>query len=147
MTEAALVACLAATLFMVGVTWFVQVVHYPLLAEVAPDSFSPIHDAHSRRTTLVVAVPMLVELVSAVLLAFSPPDGLEILALSGALLAVSVWVVTLVWAAPTHSALGREGSDPALFLRLKRASLVRTWLWTFHGVVILSIVATVIDLA
>lgn len=146
MTGAALVACVAATLFMVGLTWFVQIVHYPLLAEIGPESFGDLHETHSRRTTWVVALPMLVELASSLVLAISPPEGLGTLAVVGAVLAVSVWAVTLAWAAPTHSAIGRAGPDPALFARLDRASLVRSWLWTFHGVVVLAMVAEVIDL-
>lgn len=146
MTGVALVACVAATLFMVGVTWFVQIVHYPLLAEIGPESFKTLHEAHSRRTTWVVALPMVVELASSLVLAVNPPDGLGMLAVVGAVLAVAAWSVTLAWAAPTHSAIGREGPDPALFARLDRASLVRSWLWTSHGVVVLAMVAVVIDL-
>lgn len=145
MTEAFLVACVASTLFMVGLTWFIQIVHYPLFAQVGPDAFTSFHEAHSRRTTWVVALPMLVELVSSLMLAISPPNGLGALALIGAIMAVSVWVVTLVWAAPTHSAIGRDGLDEALLARLNRASLVRTWLWTFHGVVVLVMVADLIE--
>ena len=146
MTEVALVACLAATLFMVGLTWFVQAVHYPLFVEVGEDRFSTYHEMHSRRVTWVVVVPMVVELVSAVALAIDPPEGLGTLAVVGAVLAVLAWVVTLAWAAPTHGAIGRRGLEPSLLRRLDRASLVRSWIWTAHGAVLLVIVTRVIDL-
>lgn len=146
MTAVALVACVGATLFMVGLTWFVHVVHYPLFSEVGSESFSPYHDLHSIRTTWVVAVPMLVELVSSVVLAIDPPDGQGTLALIGAALAVAIWGVTLAWAAPTHGSIGREGPTDALLNRLNRASWVRTWLWTAHGVVVLVMVAGVMEL-
>ena len=68
MTEAVLVACVGSTLFMVGLTWFVQVVHYPLFSRVDPDSFPAYHEEHSARTTWVVAAPMLIELASSVAL-------------------------------------------------------------------------------
>lgn len=145
MTEALLVSSLAATLFMVGLTWFVQVVHYPLFSLVGSERFSSFHESHSTRTTWVVAVPMLVELISSVALAFDPPAGEGMLAAAGAVLAVSVWAVTLFWAAPTHSAIGSRGLTQALQRRLGQASLVRTWLWTFHGVVVLAIVTRVIE--
>lgn len=145
MTEALLVACVAATLFMVGLSWFVQIVHYPLFTEVGSGSFASYHESHSVRTTWVVAAPMVVELISSLALAFDPPAGLEVPALTGALLAVSTWVVTAAWAAPAHSAIGRQGLTPALVRRLHRASLVRTWLWTFHGVVVLVMVGDLID--
>jgi hypothetical protein len=55
-----LLAHLAATLFMIGVIWFVQVVHYPLFSRVGPEKFSLYSEAHSRLTTYVVGPPMLV---------------------------------------------------------------------------------------
>ena len=58
-----LLAHVAATLFMVGVIWFVQVVHHPLFSRVGPEKFSLYSEAHSRLTTYVVGPPMLVEAV------------------------------------------------------------------------------------
>ncbi len=55
-----LLAHLAATLFMIGVIWFVQVVQYPLFSRVGPEKFSLYSEAHSRLTTYVVGPPMLV---------------------------------------------------------------------------------------
>ncbi|HEY6752067.1 MAG TPA: hypothetical protein VI027_12180 [Rubrobacteraceae bacterium] len=52
---------LAATLFMVGVVWFVQVVHYSLLARVDREGFALHSGAHSRLTSYVVRPPMLIE--------------------------------------------------------------------------------------
>ena len=59
---------LAATLVMVGVIWYVQLVHYPLMARVATTSFPEFHNEHTRRTGWVVIGPMLVEAATAVLL-------------------------------------------------------------------------------
>ena len=56
-----LLANLGATLFMVGVIWFVRVVHYPLFSRVGGESFALYSEAHSRLTTYVVGSPMLVE--------------------------------------------------------------------------------------
>jgi hypothetical protein len=39
---------------MVGVIWFVQVVHYPLFAAVGRDGFADYELAHQRRTAFVV---------------------------------------------------------------------------------------------
>ena len=50
-----------ATLFMVGVIWFVQVVHYPLFSRAGLEKVSLYSEAHSRLTTYVVGPPMLVE--------------------------------------------------------------------------------------
>ena len=58
----------AATLALVGLIWFVQVVHYPLFAKVGSSSFADYEQSHQRRTTLVVAPLMLVEAATAIAL-------------------------------------------------------------------------------
>jgi len=55
MIEVLLVAHAAATLVMVGVIWFVQVVHYPLMARVSASEFAAYEREHQNRTTFVVA--------------------------------------------------------------------------------------------
>jgi delta 1-pyrroline-5-carboxylate dehydrogenase len=52
---------LAATRFIVGVVWFVQVVHYSLLARVDREGFALHCGVHSRLTSYVVRPPMLIE--------------------------------------------------------------------------------------
>jgi hypothetical protein len=52
---------LMSALFMTGLIWFVQAVHYPLLTSFGADS-TAYQSAHMRRTTQVVAAPMLAEL-------------------------------------------------------------------------------------
>jgi hypothetical protein len=47
----------AATLFMTGVIWFVQVVHYPLMARVGAAGFPDYEAAHARLTGYVVVGP------------------------------------------------------------------------------------------
>jgi hypothetical protein len=66
----------AATLSMTGLIWFVQVVHYPLMARVGRVGFADYEAAHTRRTTWVVAPPMLIEGFTAVVLLLRPPPGI-----------------------------------------------------------------------
>ena len=40
-----------ATLFMVGLIWFVQIVHYPLYANVGREQFPEYEALHNRMTT------------------------------------------------------------------------------------------------
>jgi hypothetical protein len=47
----------AATLFLTGLIWVIQVVHYPLMSRVAKERFPEFHGQHSRRIgSLVIAV-------------------------------------------------------------------------------------------
>jgi len=43
-----------ATLFMVGMIWFVQTVHCPLFANVGSEHFKTYEELHQRLTTWVV---------------------------------------------------------------------------------------------
>lgn len=132
---------------MLGVAWFVEVVHYPLFAKVGRAEFRSYHSEHSSRTSLVVVVPMIVELVSSIWLAFDPPtssngDPLTALAIAGAILALGTWLVTFGGAVPAHQAL-EPGFDSAIHRRLMRSNLVRTILWTAHGMVVVRLLASV----
>jgi hypothetical protein len=142
--NAVLLANVAATLIMVGVAWYVQVVHYPLFARVGEAGFAVFHESHSSRTSAVVIPPMLVEILTSFALVFDPPAGRAGLTVAGAGLALGTWVVTGP-AAALHSRIGREGPQPALLSSLVRVNLVRTLLWSAHGVIVLLLVSAAIQ--
>ncbi len=130
-----LIICAAATWFMAGLHWFVQVVHYPLFAQVGEERFLEYHRLHSERTTLVVLPPMAVELVTAGwLLLAQPPGTSNALLVAGFALAVLTWATTGLLAVPRHTELG-AGLDLRVLRRLIGASWVRTVAWTAHGVI------------
>jgi hypothetical protein len=99
MATALFVAHLAVTLFMAGVIWFVQIVHYPLFRFVGNSEFARYEAAHIFWTTWVVAPPMLTELTTAVLLLLFKPKGTSdgILWLNLALLS-AIWLSTAFFA-------------------------------------------------
>jgi hypothetical protein len=134
---ALLLANAAATLFMTGVTWFVQVVHYPLFAAVSSDRFSAYHDAHSRLTTFVVLPPMAIELLTSFGLLFERPAGVSVaLAAAGAGLAAATWLSTALIQIPQHGALSPDGVSG-----LVTGSWVRTIAWSAHSAVVLAMLA------
>jgi hypothetical protein len=139
-----LLAHLAATLFMVGVVWFVQVVHYPLFSRVGSEKFSLYSEAHSRLTTYVVGPPMLVEAATALLLVFSRPDGVPLAAaLIGLALVAVVWLSTVLLQVPRHTALG-SGFDRRAWSGLVLSNWVRTVAWSARGVLVLWMAARAI---
>jgi hypothetical protein len=142
---AVLLANAVSTFFMLGLTWFVQVVHYPLFPLVGREQFPRYHDLHSSLTTWVVLPPMAVELLSSVLLAVEPPSGESGLALAGAVLAVLIWTLTALAAAPAHGRIGRNGLDDDSLRSLLAISWVRTLLWSAHAAVVVLLLAAVID--
>ena len=136
-------AHLAATLFMVGVIWFVQVVHYPLFARVGSEGFAPYSEAHSRLTTYVVGPPMLVEAATALFLVFRRPEGVPLAAvLVGLVLVAVVWLSTALLQVPRHTALG-SGFDHAARSGLVLSNWVRTAAWSTRGLLVLWMAARV----
>lgn len=134
---AILLATAAATMFMTGVGWFVQVVHYPLLRYVGAEAFDSFHDAHSRLTTRVVLAPMVVELAgSAVLVAQRPAQIGPGLAWAGLALAAATWVSTVAVQMPQHRRLTPDGVTV-----LVAGSWLRTLSWTAHSGVVLAMLA------
>lgn len=94
---------LASCLYMVGVIWFVQIVHYPLFASVGSAEFPFYERRHAAITTWVVAPPMLIEGMTALLLFWFRPAGLSNWLLWTCLALLSViWISTALVQVPCH---------------------------------------------
>lgn len=123
----------AATLTMVGLIWFVQVVHYPLAAQVGDAAFVAYQKAHMARTSWVVGPPMLAELATTTLLLVHRPPGVPAWApWVGAGLLALVWASTAVFQVPLHSAL-TSGLDLDRVGRLVATNWIRTVGWSLRG--------------
>jgi len=134
--HAVLLLHLAATLFMVGVIWFVQVVHYPLMASVGRAESAAYEQAHTRRTVWVVGPPMLVELVTAMSLLWVRPAGVSLTqSLVGVALLAVVWGSTQFVQVPCHERLSRA-FDPGVHRRLVATNWVRTGAWSLRGLLV-----------
>ena len=137
MTDALLMPVLLThaftTLAMVGLIWFVQIVHYPLMARVGEAQFQAYEHAHTARTTWVVAPLMLAELASAAMLV--PLMGREAMPLtvSGLLALGLIWGSTFLLQVPAHRRL-LGGFDARAHRCLVGTNWVRTVLWSLRGV-------------
>jgi hypothetical protein len=133
MCKELLVVQAAATWFLVGLIWMVQVVHYPLFARVGPAEFPAYHAAHSSLITWVVGPLMLLELCTTLLLLTQWPTSLPgwVAWLGLALLGV-IWLTTLLVSVPLHARLagGFEAQAHAL---LVGTNWIRTLAWTARG--------------
>ena len=126
----------AATWAMVGLIWFVQVVHYPLFASVGTDRFLEYEAAHARRTAYLVAVFMPVELIAGARLAIAGGGTLEWVGLG---LLVALLLSTGLWQALLHGQL-HEGFDAGVHSRLVNGNWLRTTLWSVRGVLVLAMI-------
>ncbi len=129
---------LACTGVMIGIIWFVQVVHYPLMALAGREEYPAYQAAHSRRTTIVVMPPMLLEMGTGVWLALRPsPYFPAAAAWTGLALLAVVWGATFFLQVPEHGRLER-GFDPGAHRRLVRGNWIRTVAWTLRGILVLA---------
>jgi hypothetical protein len=131
-------AHLAGTLFLVGLIWVVQVVHYPLFAQVGAEHFRRYWQGHTRLIMWLVAPSMLIEGVTGVLLFVVRPPGLSLpmLAVAFGLLVLN-WLSTWLIQIPLHERLGQR-FDPATLRRLVLTNWIRTTAWTLRGVLVLA---------
>lgn len=127
---------LAATWFLVGLIWLVQVVQYPLFAAVGREGWPAYHAGHSRLISLIVAPAMGVELLSAVtLLAYRPPAVPAWLVWTGAVAVAALWLSTAFLQVPLHERLS-AGFDPTAARSLVAGNWLRTALWTGRGLLV-----------
>lgn len=122
-----------STLCMTGLIWFVQIVHYPLFADVPEDGFAAYERKHQQRTTWVVAPLMFVELGTAGAIAGGFVPGVpQLWAWGGLVLVVSVWAATFLVSVPLHAKL-EHGKRAAIIRKLVVTNWIRTALWTARG--------------
>ncbi len=120
----------AATWALVGLIWIIQLVHYPLFAQVGRETFQDYHHCHTTQITWVVAPLMFTELATAAWLVFTGSRELWLLAslvpLGGNWL--STWWVQI----PLHEKLAK-GFDEQTHKRLVATNWWRTAAWTLRG--------------
>lgn len=122
---------------MLGVIWFVQVVHYPLFAKTGHAEFSAYEQQHTALTTWVVAPPMLLELATAVLLFWCKQTGVSTGQLSiGLALLVVIWLSTALIQVPCHNRLS-QSFDAAVHRRLVVSNWIRTIAWSLRALLVL----------
>lgn len=124
-----------ATLAMVGLIWFVQVVHYPLFARVGPDTYTAYQSAHMRRTSLVVGPLMLAELATACLILLRSWSSRPV-AIAGLILLAIAWLSTFFLQVPRHATLQR-GFEPHTAASLVSTNWIRTIAWSSRGILAL----------
>ena len=132
---------------MVGLIWFVQIVHYPLHSIVGPGEFEQYQAAHMSRTSLVVVPPMLIELAGAAWFAFNPigteagiPSQVHWLAFG---ILAAVWVSTAFLQVPVHNQLLVEPSAQA-YSSLVNTNWIRTIGWSLRGLIVCWVVMMLI---
>ena len=139
MDEIILMIHTGATLYMVGLIWFVQLVHYPLFAAVGEDGYARYHQAHMARTGWAVGPAMLMEAFTALWLALLLEGHQQDMAWIGLGLVMFIWMVTALFSVPAHGRLA-QAFDPVVHKRLVQTNWLRTVGWSARGILALMMI-------
>ena len=124
----------AASWFMAGLIWTMQVLNYPLLALIDAGDVPRYEQAHNRRFIWLVGPGVAGALASAVVMLGWRPSAVPLAVPVVALVLLAVIVVsTARQGAPSHALLARQ-FDPGVHARLVRTNWIRTTAWTALGV-------------
>ena len=128
---------LGSTLYMVGLIWFVQLVHYPLHGWVGTQTFALYQQKHMQWTSLAVGPAMLIEAATTLFLFLYPMQKLPSWAfLVGLILLGIVWLSTAFLQVPAHNQLLHSFNSSA-HNTLVWSNWIRTIAWTARGALIL----------
>ncbi|WP_409377744.1 hypothetical protein [Balneola sp. MJW-20] len=112
---------------MMGLIWYVQLVHYPGFRFIHPERFDEFHQFHSRFTGIIVAPVMLTELGTSFYL-FLNDTALGYQAI-GFYIVVLIWISTAFLSVPSHKILSGNKNDSEID-KLINTNWIRTGLWT-----------------
>jgi len=122
-----------ASIGMATVIWFVQIVHYPLMAAVGSEHL-PAYALKNRELTTWIVLPLMaLEVFSALALLgvpLSPKSRTRHLV--GLLLLLIVWGVTFFVSVPHHLELS-ERDSPAALSGLVQSNWIRTVAWSVRA--------------
>jgi len=126
-----------ATLFLVGLIWTIQIVHYPLFARVGASNYAAYQTAHMSRITYVVAPVMFLELGAAIYFIFADyelinPNYFRF----GLALVLIIWASTVFVQSPIHGKLA-NAFDADSVNKLLLTNWIRTISWTMRGALVL----------
>jgi hypothetical protein len=129
----------ASTVFLAGVIWTIQVVHYPMFARVDAAGFPAAMADHGRRISGVVVGALGAAGATMVLLLARPPVGVSVGApLVGCGARGAPGGGDARGERPGPPALG-SGFDPSAHARLLATNWLRTSAWTAHAVLAVAI--------
>ena len=145
MLNGILLVNLTATCLMTGIIWFVQHVHYPLLAQVEMGQAVAVAEEHQRRTGHVVALPMAVEGLTTLALLAQQPAGVNwFLPWIGAILLAIALGCTVFLSVPLHAKMATN-PDARVGAKLVATNWPRTFAWSLRAVVCVVMVAQMVN--
>lgn len=129
----------ASTLYLTGMIWVVQLVHYPTFHWIDAERFTQFEKFHTRAMCWVVVPVMVAELVTGAILAWSLPIDSPFywqpFFYANLTLVLLVWLSTFFLSVPLHGALSVK-RDSQKISRLIQTNWLRTLLWTLKSLLL-----------
>lgn len=129
---------LLCTHAMIGLIWFVQIVHYPMFDNVGAEKFTDYQLRHMRLTTYVVGPFMVGEFITLFWL-FSKPEFFQNkLFILSAVCFLIIWLSTAALQVPCHNKL-LHSFDEKTHKKLVISNWLRTICWSLRGLLLIVI--------
>lgn len=124
------------TLFMCGLIWTIQLLHYPLFLKIQSETFTEYERLHQKKISFLVVPVMIAELATCAILLFQEPSFLPLhLNYLNAGLLFIIWASTFLIQVPLHNKLSRGFNAEAIH-QLVRSNWIRTFAWTARAILL-----------
>ena len=123
----------ATTLYMTGVIWVIQLVHYPMMNMMDISQGEAFANRHQSSISYVVGPAMLVEAATALILVNSQS---HLWTWINVVLLGVIWLSTAALQVPCHTKL-LKGFDEAAHRKLVQTNWIRTIAWSGRSLIIL----------
>ncbi|MBE9182109.1 hypothetical protein IQ268_26435 [Oculatella sp. LEGE 06141] len=122
-----LLVCTGFAFYSLGITWFVQLVVYPLFAKVGTADYVTYHRFYSSHIPLPVIFPGFASFLLPIALIFVQPESVPTgLSLANAACGLLSLVVTVALEIPRHARLEKGGKQEGVIRELIRYNWPRT---------------------
>lgn len=122
------------TLYMTGIIWLIQVIHYPLFKLVGEHTFNTYHKVHTQKTSLVIAIPMLLEILTGLyLIVGDEAYRNNFIFITAFILLIFIWVSTFFISVPKHNILSKGFNDLEVNALIK-TNWIRTIAWSIRAI-------------
>lgn len=140
-----LLACLSLNIYLTGITWFLQVIHFPLFESVGLNQFHDYHRKFFQKKQFLVLLPSLAATLGALILLWIKPWGtnMTFVKINLGFMLVSL-VATVFLVEPLHKILSSHGYSDKAIRQLTRVNWIRTLAWTGSSFMIILAVFSIL---
>ena len=125
---------LFSTIFMTGLCWFVQIVHYPLFRAIKLEDL-PQYEQKNKVTGYITVTVMTLELITGLVVVY---QQFELLYILNIVFLALIWLSTMVYQVPMHLKLMIVASNETIS-KLIRTNWIRTLSWTIRSGILMII--------